>query len=333
MSITNSVFSGWDVSDDTPHNIDTMAFDVDDWGGNALWIGNQSDLLRFEGNVVKQVDRHGIEYWNSQGDPFGTLTNGNKSAHIHSNSFYQIRSFGISVFGSGTSTEITDNDVFDVCAIGIETYQDPVNTSIVKCNDNTIDRIIQLRTTNPVDGTPIQNNVPNVAISINSVHRGEYRGNYIGLVKFDLPGYTTDAKGIQLINPVPGRGVTEIVIDGNTFNMSGTHMVYINSNDIATTYNIAITNNVFRATTNYLRTGANFATAIYVINALAVVKDNICFAITATLLANTPFYNDATGRVYSGQSSDAANVLTGPHSVLQSTAGNIWGSNLLVTHS
>jgi hypothetical protein len=160
---------------------------------NAIWIGNYADGAIITENRIWGLDRHGIEYWNSQDNPVNT--DGNRNAVISKNIIRNIKSFAISAFGNGVIS-ITDN-IIDGCSIGIETYNDKTNKGEFVVNSNFI------------------NNFYDQAISINNVENGLYSSNVIG------EGNSPHA--IQIIN-----GGKDLKIFGNKFKNAGRFSVLIN---------------------------------------------------------------------------------------------------------
>lgn len=322
FTIKNSFLSGWNVNEATPRTTDTMHFNGNGAGGNAVWVGEQCDFFHFTNNDVTQVDRHGVEYWNS------TVAGGNKDPLITNNRLRQIRSFAISAFGAGIVT-INKNVFRDIGVIAIETFMDANNTGIPHVTDNDIDRVIYPRSIDPASGSVIT--IPSaVAISINSVKKGIYRGNIIGLVSSRIPGIANSSNGIQLIESTT-QYVRDITIADNEFIDSGAHMILVNSGSAARFYNLDFSNNTFRRTSDALlptdasNVNITFTTAIWFIKCVGIAKNNKFFikAGTASDNAGGKFRNNGDSIISPGDDSTADST----------AAGDIGESNISQTHA
>lgn len=189
--------------------------------GNGIWWGNHGDGTNFVGNEFGRYGRHGIEYWNSQG-PDANLngvsdanTGGNKAGQIHQNRFYGSSgtpydsgdignaSYAITAFGSGGCTFITNNHI-NGGTIGVEIYNDEVNTSRTLAIGNFID------------------GVSGQSFSLNNTVGCSLIGNVIG------PMTAAESRGVQMI-----RGAYKLKIAHNQFHDSGQFKIYGNHNRFA----------------------------------------------------------------------------------------------------
>jgi hypothetical protein len=105
-------------------------------GSNGVWIGINCQYAHITYNEVTTFGRHGIEFWNRQGDP--DTINGNQCGKIAFNNVHspaQEGRFGISAFGSG-SLHIVNNSVIGPFSIAYEVYNDPTNNGPVLLQGN-----------------------------------------------------------------------------------------------------------------------------------------------------------------------------------------------------
>lgn len=182
LSITNNKIAG--RYKDQTHKVES----------NGLWIGNYADNVIISKNRIWNLDRHAIEFWNSQESP--SNFDGNKHCIISENIIKDIKSFGISAFGNGV-TQIHSN-IIDGCSMGIETYNDKVNRGEIMVYSNYI------------------SNYTDQAISINGVQNGTYNNNTIA--EGNCP------HAIQIIN-----GGQNIEINQNKFKNAGRFSIFINA--------------------------------------------------------------------------------------------------------
>ena len=337
MEIHHNVVSGWDFTDDVGAVVteSTMAYEVDGAGGNAFWIGNKSDYVKFHHNTVKQVNRHGFEYWNSRGgadDPYGAQTNGNRDGQCCDNVFYQIQGFASSMMGSGTIKN--HGNIFrEIGTNAIESVGDNVNTAFHSSIGNIIESVIPRRTIDPRTGV-FGTGSSAVGISINGITGGKYSDNFIGICSSKIAGMDNFSRGITFIGSV--HAITNVDISDNEFINAGDIMIEVNGAGIgiANFKNIWIQNNKFVQDQHTYRSNNNlnvlisYMACVYLdYSSPVIVKDNTLVVTSGLLMAN-----DGAGfRNYGGAGVGHAVVYNGHNNNAPMTGDSeIMGSNLTI---
>ncbi len=196
---------GTSIVDNRIFGKDPISSDTHDVDWNGIWLGNYGDYAQIHHNEIAYVGRHGIEYWNSQVDPINT--DGNQSGKVAFNNIHNLLatwgggSFGITAFGCG-SVHVIGNTV-ESGSIGIECYNDPVNSGKIVCQLNTV------------------NGIRGVGISVNGCTNADVSNNTIGSV-VNAPGF--EQMGIQVI-----YGAENVRINDNIFTDSGNKMLLVNA--------------------------------------------------------------------------------------------------------
>jgi hypothetical protein len=175
--------------------------------GNAMWIGNNANRASITDNEMAYFGRHGIEYWNAQGD--AATVDGNEAGliannHIHhglrtSHDGVGAACFCVTAFGASEGLLRVIGNICQDGTIGVEVYND---------NDNIGRTLVSHNQVENCQGTGISiNNATNAMVHDNLVSEG------------------TGTNGIQII-----RGCYNVSIINNTFRNPGMFGILINGN-------------------------------------------------------------------------------------------------------
>lgn len=266
-------------------------------GWNGIWLGNYCDLPLLDDVYVDEVDRHGVELWNSQSPP---NTNGNLNPHLRNIRIGKLGrhvgvdgSFGVTVIGNGV-IKLESIHIDECVGTGIELNVDSVNTGRYQLTDFSIGYVKSAANA--------------VGISVNGrdavgTLRAEISDGFVG--RCESTNGALESYGMQFL-----AGCAKVLLSRVHFEDAGNRQLYVNGNGSDPFKGISAEHCVFTWTAAAPSRGYNVAVSLQNLMATAVLRNCVVYRPTGALVG---YYRiNGTGAVRTGGNGYAAITASGP---------------------
>jgi len=266
--------------------------------GNGIWVGNYCDELSMDDVYVTEVDRLGVEVWNSRVGPVNTGGNSNPVLHNVRCGYIgrnpqPAGSFGLSVIGTGV-IKMDNCHVDRAFGIGMEFFNDEVNNGRYQCSNLSVNLVES-------DGSALgfsmdSQGTPNLL-------RGQWSNCFIG--HCESTNGATESYGVQMIG-----GCNSVILENFHFRDAGNRQLYVNGDGVAVFRALQVRQPTFEWTADAPTRGYNVSCSLQNLLARAVLKNAVVQRNTGALVG---YYRiNGTGSVLTGGAAYAAIVASGP---------------------